>query len=283
MNPTAAPSLARQAASAAASIPQKGGLLLAVWGLLARETLCFLRQPGRIAGAIGTPVMFWLVLGGGFGRSLSSPGLENGLDYLTFFHPAAMLMTLLFTTIFSSISVIQDRTSGFLQATLATCAPRLAIVLGKVLSSTILGTFQSAALLVAAPLLNIQLSLRSIILTLLLLSLTSLSLSALGFALAWRMRSIQGFHAVMNLLLFPMWLLSGSFFPHTSVSTAILVLMFVNPLSYVLSGLRYALLTPQQAAPLLLVSPTTSFVLLCCFAAITLCWALLSALKTPKS
>ncbi len=254
-------------------------LALATWGLLSREILRFSRQPGRIAGAIGTPIMFWFVLGSGFGNSLRPPGISE-IDYLTFFHPGAMLMILLFTTIFSSISVIQDRTSGFLSAILVTQAPRLAIVLGKVLSSTILGTLQSATLLLAAPLLGIQLTLAGVTLCFGILTLTSLGLSSLGFAFAWHMRSIQSFHGIMNLLLFPMWMLSGAFFSHTSATQPILTLMWGNPLTYALSALRYAILPIQQSQALMIVSPLNSLIILIFFCVGSLVWALFSVFQS---
>src|SRR3972149_10598402 len=113
--------------------------LLPTWSLFAREVLRFVRQPGRVLGSLGTPLLFWLLLGSGFGRTFRPPGMAEGMDYLTYFFPGTVLLVVLFTAIFSSISVIQDRTEGFLQGVLVAPVPRLAIVLGKVLGGATLG------------------------------------------------------------------------------------------------------------------------------------------------
>ncbi|HEX9844702.1 MAG TPA: hypothetical protein VGC20_18215, partial [bacterium] len=106
--------------NAANALPARTGTawLLPAWGLFAREVLRFVRQPGRVLGSLGTPLLFWLLLGSGFGRTFRPPGLAGGMDYLTYFFPGTVLLVVLFTAIFSSISVIQDRTEGFLQGVL---------------------------------------------------------------------------------------------------------------------------------------------------------------------
>jgi ABC-2 type transport system permease protein len=216
-------------------------LPLAAWSLLAREWLRFLRQRNRILGALGTPILFWVFFGSGFGSSFRPPGSDQGIDYMTWFFPGALLLVILFTAIFSSISIIEDRNAGFLQGVLVAPVPRLAIVLGKVLGGATLGTVQGLLLLPLAPLTGIVLDVGTVLAVAGELLLISVTLSALGFLFAWRMDSVQGFHAVMNLLLFPMWLLSGAFFPASAASGWLRLLMAVNPLSYGLAALRAAL------------------------------------------
>ena len=126
-------------------------LVLPAWSLFRREIVRFLRQKGRVLGALGTPVLFWLVLGSGFGPSFAGSGAGRGAGYLTYFFPGMLLMVVLFTAIFSSISIIQDRNEGFLQGVLAAPVSRLAIVLGKVLGGAALGLGQGALLLALAP------------------------------------------------------------------------------------------------------------------------------------
>jgi ABC-2 type transport system permease protein len=228
--------------AAAPPAPRAGtAWLLPTWGLFAREVLRFVRQPGRVLGSLGTPVLFWLALGSGFGRTFRPPGLAQGMDYLTYFFPGTVLLVVLFTAIFASISVIQDRTEGFLQGVLVAPVPRLAIVLGKVLGGATLGFAQGLLMLLLAPLAGLPLTLAGFLGACGALFLTALALSALGFLFAWRMRSVQGFHAVMNLLLMPMWLLSGAFFSAAGASPWIRAVMWINPLSYGLTALRGAL------------------------------------------
>lgn len=211
-----------------------------LWSLFLREQLRFVRQPGRVAGALGTPLLFWAVLGSGFGSSLRPAGAppDSALGYL---FPGTVLLVVLFTAIFSSISVIQDRTGGFLQGVLAAPVPRLAIVLGKVLGGGALGFGQGLLLLLLAPLAGVTLTLPVLAAACGVLLLTAVALSALGFLFAWRMDSVQGFHAVMNLLLFPMWLLSGAFFPAAGAAAWVQWLMRLNPLAHGLAALRAAL------------------------------------------
>jgi ABC-2 type transport system permease protein len=222
--------------------------ILAVWSLWAREWLRFVRQRNRVLGALGTPVLFWAFFGSGFGSSFRPPGSPAGLDYLAWFYPGALLMVVLFTAIFSSISIIEDRTAGFLQGVLVAPVPRLAIVLGKVLGGATLGAAQGLLLLPLAPLAGIALGPGAVAALAAELLLIGLTLSAVGFLFAWRMDSVQGFHAVMNLLLFPMWLLSGAFFPASAASGWLRALMTVNPLTYGLGALRAALDDPARLA-----------------------------------
>ena len=214
------------------------GWAVPAWSLLAREWLRFLRQRNRILGALGTPLLFWVFFGSGFGSSFRPPGMGEGVDYLAFFFPGALLLVILFTAIFSSISIIEDRNAGFLQAVLVAPVPRLAIVMGKVLGGATLGAAQGLLLLPLAPLAGIALGPAQALAVAGELMLISVMLSALGFLFAWRMDSVQGFHAVMNLLLFPMWLLSGAFFPASGAAVWLRVLMALNPLAYGLSALR---------------------------------------------
>ena len=228
----------------------RAALLLPVWGLFSREVRRFLRQRNRVVGSLGTPLVFWVLLGSGFGSMLRPPGLAEGLDYLTYFFPGTVMLVVLFTAIFASISVIQDRTEGFLQCVLAAPVPRLAIVLGKVSGGAALGFAQGLLMLSLAPLAGLSLGVGDFLAAALAILLTALALSALGFLAAWRMDSVQGFHAVMTLLLIPMWLMSGALFPAAGASPWVRAVMAVNPLAYGLTALRGALHpAPEQALP----------------------------------
>ncbi len=218
------------------------GFGLAAYTLWKREMVRFLRQPSRIAGAIGTPLIFWLFLGSGLQGSFHMPGAQGGaVSYLQYFLPGTILLVVLFTAIFSSISLIQDRSEGFLQAVLVSPAPTAAVILGKVLGGTSVAWIQGMFFLAAAPLAGLPLSVKIISGFSLALLLNAFALSALGFALAWRFKSVQGFHAIMNLVLMPLWFLSGALFPGLGAPVWIRILMGVNPLSHGLTLLHRAL------------------------------------------
>jgi len=181
-----------------------------------------------------------LLIGGGMGRSISVGG--SGESYIRFFFPGTLVMILLFTAIFSTISIIEDRREGFLQSVLVAPIPRQTIVLGKVLGGTVLAAGQGLIFLILAPLVGIHFSVVSFLLCVVLMIVISFALTALGFCIAWRMSSTQGFHAIMNLFLMPMWFLSGALFPPDGAWWGLKWVMRLNPLTYGLSALRHAML-----------------------------------------
>ena len=123
----------------------------AAFTLWQRELVRFFRQPSRVIGAIGSPAIFWLLLGSGFGQSFrpSASPLVNG--YLEYFYPGTLALIVLFTAIFSTVSIIEDRHEGFLQGVLVAPVSRVDIVTGKLLGAATLATMQATIFLVAAP------------------------------------------------------------------------------------------------------------------------------------
>ena len=212
-------------------------MLLQLWTLWTREVVRFYRQPSRIVGALGSPLLFWLLIGSGLGRSFRvNEPLAGG--YLEYFYPGTLALIVLFTAIFSTISVIEDRQEGFLQGVLVAPVPRTTIVLAKILGSTALALMQAVVFLCIAPLTYGFLGIATFAALVGILAMLAFGLSGLGFLLAWRLDSTQGFHAIMNLFLVPMWMLSGALFPASGATSWIRGLMWVNPLTYGVSALR---------------------------------------------
>jgi ABC-2 type transport system permease protein len=209
--------------------------------LLWREIIRFLRQRSRIVGALATPLIFWLFLGFGVGQSFQDSTLPGAINYIEYFFPGTLVMIILFTAIFSTISIIEDRREGFLQGVLVAPISRHCIVLGKVLGGAILATGQAWLVCLAAPLLGLQVSGEGILKILLLIPLLSIMLTSLGYLIAWPMDSTHGFHAIMNIFLLPLWLLSGALFSVQGAQGLIAWLMHINPLTYGLAALRYTL------------------------------------------
>ena len=216
-------------------------LLLPALSLCQRELIRFVRQRSRIIGALVTPLVFWLLIGGGMGHSFRAEGLPGGDNFMRYFFPGTVLMILLFTAIFSTISIIEDRREGFLQGVLVAPVSRMAIVLGKVLGGTVLAFGQGLLFLLLAPTIGIELTVASVLATMGVMLLVAFALTALGFCIAWRMSSTQGFHAIMNLFLMPMWFLSGALFPAEGAMGGLGWIMRVNPLTYGLVALRRAM------------------------------------------
>jgi ABC-2 type transport system permease protein len=222
--------------------------LLPVATLWWREMVRFCRQRSRLVGAFVQPLVFWLLLGGGLRASFRPPGAPPGASYVEYIYPGIIAMILLFTAIFATISVVEDRREGFLQGVLVAPVPRPAIVLGQALGCTTLAVAQGVIFLLLAPAAGIGLSLRSVLLVTAVMTLVAFGLASLGLALAWRLDSTQGFHAIMNLILLPMWVLSGAFFPAAGVPAALAWIMRANPLTYGMAALRRALYLGNPAA-----------------------------------
>ncbi|TAN51825.1 MAG: multidrug ABC transporter permease [Rhodospirillales bacterium] len=202
-----------------------------------REWIRFIRQPQRVVGSVGQPLLFWLFLGSGFSPSFKPPGMGE-IGYLEYFYPGALLMMLLFAGIFSCITVIEDRDQGFLQSVLAAPVARISIVAGKVGGAALIALAQCLILLAAAPLAGLMPSFGGALLLLLGLVLASVGFTALGFGIAWGMNSTSGFHAVMMVFLMPLWMLSGALFPTQGAPEWLSLLIQVNPVSHALTLIR---------------------------------------------
>jgi ABC-2 type transport system permease protein len=222
-------------------------LLLPAFTLWWREVVRFYRQRTRVVGVIASPVLFWLVIGSGFGTSFRA-GARPDQHYLEYFYPGALIMIVLFTSIFTMMSVIEDRQEGFLLSVLVAPVSRSAIVLGKVLGGTTLSTIQGLIFLVFAPWVGVHIGVRTFVLVTITIFLVSFALTALGFAIAWRMDSTQAFHAIINLFLIPLWLLSGALFPLSGASGWLRLLMRINPLTYGVAALRELLYPGSEGA-----------------------------------
>lgn len=243
-------------------------MLLAIYTLWRRDIVRFYRQRSRIVGALGTPVVFWLLLGSGLGTSFrsSAPGAPTG-SYLEYFYPGTLALILLFTAIFSTISIIEDRREGFLQGVLVAPVPRVSIALGKILGGTTLALVQAAIFLLLAPAANVHIGWTTLPLLAVVLGTLAFALTGLGFVLAWVLNSTQGFHAIMNLFLIPMWLLSGAVFPATGAAEWIRVAMLINPMTYGVIAIR-GVLTPGETT--ITTSIGQPLVLIAAFGLITL-------------
>ncbi|MHC4547411.1 MAG: ABC transporter permease [Planctomycetota bacterium] len=215
------------------------------YALLERELVRFFRQPNRVVGAIGQPLIFWLLLGAAFRTSFR----PLGQSYAQFFLPGVAILIVLFTAIFSTISIIEDRREGFLQGVLVAPVPRWAVVLGKLGGGTLLAVLQATLFLLLAPTVGLGLDARALLSAVGVLGLTGFGLTGLGFCIAWRMDSTQGFHAIMSVFLLPLWLLSGALFPAAGAHPWLAWILRLNPLSYGVAALRHAL-GMEGAAPL---------------------------------
>jgi len=199
-----------------------------------RELVRFWRVKSRVLGVVASPLVFWLIIG-------------YGSSDLARFYSGSLVLTVMFSAIFSTITIIEDRREGFLLSMMVSPAPRTALVLGKILGSATLAWIQGVIFLCFAPLAGVNISLVELIPVIVAIFLISFTLTGMGFVIAWRMESTAGFHAIMNLLLVPMWMVSGSLFPMATAHGLIRAIMWVNPLTYSIALMNHTLRLPNAA------------------------------------
>jgi ABC-2 type transport system permease protein len=214
----------------------------AVFALWHREIVRFLRDRSRVTGSLLQPIVFWLLFSG----ALHGSFMPAGQSYGQYFFVGVLAMIALFTAIFATITVIEDRKEGFLQGVLVAPVPRSAIALGKILGGATLGMMLAVIVLALAPLAGVELELARVPVGLAVLLLLAVAVTGLGFTLAWSLDSSAGYHAIMMLFFMPMLLLSGAFFPMQDAHWLMSWVRHVNPMTYGVGALRHAL---HGAAP----------------------------------
>ncbi|HEB53802.1 MAG TPA: hypothetical protein ENI87_11170 [bacterium] len=217
----------------------------AVFALWHREIVRFLRDRSRLTGSLLQPIIFWLLFSGALHGSFR----PEGMNYGQYFFVGTLAMITLFTAIFATITVIEDRKEGFLQGVLVSPVPRAAIALGKILGGATLGMGLAVVFLLLAPVAGVELQLDRVLLGLAVLALLAVAVTGLGFALAWVMDSTAGYHGIMMVFLMPMLLLSGAFFPMEEAHWLLSWVRHVNPMTYGVGALRHALTGEAAGCP----------------------------------
>ncbi len=252
-------------------------VLLPVTTIWWREIIRFYRQRSRLFSAIAQPLIFWILIGSGLSASFQPSGTSEKQGYIEYFYPGIVVLVLLFTAIFATISVVNERREGFLQSVLVAPVPRWGIVLGQALGGTTLALLQGVLLLFLAPLIGIRFGFMSLIFTLGVMTLLAFGLTNLGLIIAWRMDSTQGFHAIMNLILIPIWLLSGAFFPSAGAPSWLAWVMKLNPLTYGVTAFRRSLYFDTATTTGNMPSWTLSLLIISLFCFLTYLGATLTA------
>jgi len=257
----------------------RSSIWLPVASLWWREVVRFYRQPSRVIGGLGSPLLFWVLIGSGIGSSFRNPAGDAEMNYLEYFFPGTLTMILLFTAIFSTVSLIEDRREGFLQAVLVAPISRGSIVLSKILGGTTLAALQGMIFLFLLPLAGVRPSLVGLVAAVLMIVLVAFAMTGLGFLVAWPMESTQGFHSIMNLFLIPLWLLSGALFPAEGAATAVQWVIRLNPVSYGVTGIREALYWRGLPAGAALLSWVTCVLVTFVFGLFTFAMSVVLALR----
>lgn len=216
--------------------------LNAIYTMWLREMKRFIRARSRLIGNIAMPFFFLAFLGVGINSMFRLQDVFGGMSYLDFLLPGIIAMTLLFSSMFTGISVLWDRQFGFLKEILVAPVSRVSIVLGKVLAGMTTGMINAFIILGIGILLGVKIaSLLGVLASVIFILLISMSFVSLGIAFASRMQDMQGFQLIMNFLIMPIWILSGAFFPLEGAPGWLFLISRIDPLTYGVDGLRSSL------------------------------------------
>lgn len=210
-----------------------------------REVLRYGRDRARILSSLGPPFFMLVVFGGGLTPAMGGlvpEALGGSVNYTQFVFPGTIAMSVLFTAMFTGTSIVWDREFGFLKEVLVSPVSRTAVALSKILGGSTVAMLQGMLMLAFAPLIGVPLSVGLALQLGLLMFITAFALTALGVAIAVRMRSLEGFQMIMNFLNVPLLFLSGAFFPLRDLPTWLAALVRVNPFTYAVDALRQVVL-----------------------------------------
>ena len=213
-----------------------------------RELIRFRSDRLRAITALVQPVLFLFVLGTGL-SVLARRGLPSGIDYKTFIYPGVLAMSVLFTALFSAASIVWDREFGFLREMLVAPVSRTAIVVGKCLGGATVATFQGIVILALAGFAHVPYSLPLMLTLIGELLLLSFTLTAFGVMMAARIKQIQAFMALTQMLVMPLFFLSGALYPLYGLPAWLTVLTRIDPLTYVVAPMRHAVFSHLNISP----------------------------------
>jgi ABC-2 type transport system permease protein len=214
-----------------------------IYILWKRQLTRFIRKKETIIGAIGQPIIFLLVFGFGLNPIYAKAGEGN---YMQFLSPGIVVMTVLFTSIFTGLEIIWDKQFGFMKETLVAPVSRWQILLGKVLGGASVAMIQGGLVFLVTLFAGYRPALATLPLAFVFLFLVAMLSSAMGATIAAKLEDMQGFPLIFNFLVQPLFFLSGAIFPLMGLPPVLAFLTKINPFSYGVDGLRGALGAASQ-------------------------------------
>lgn len=221
------------------------GELKGIYAIWYREFKVFQREKSRVVASIINPVLWFLVIGGGIGSFVSL----NGINYQAFIYPGILIQAALFSSVFFGVYIVWDKKIDFLKEVLVAPLSRTSIFVGKIFGGATDTLMQLAILLVigyaftaSGMLAGLQFTLFSVMLSILILFIAIVGLVSIGLIIGSQMESPEGFQLIMSFLVFPLFFLSGALFPINNLPAWMAPIVFVNPVTYAVDGLRWALL-----------------------------------------
>jgi len=223
-----------------------------IYILWLRQLKRFIRKRASLVGALGQPLIFLIAFGFGLSPIFARAGAGN---YIQFIAPGIIAMTVLFTSIFTGVEIIWDKQFGFLKETFVAPVSRFEILLGKTLGGATVAAIQGTLVFLITLLVGFRpVSLMMLPLAFLFLVIIAVLFSALGTAIAARLDDMQGFPLIINFVIQPLFYLSGALFPVQGLPKILDFITKINPLSYGIDGMRYALSGTSAFSPVLSLS-----------------------------
>lgn len=224
--------------------------LRGIYSIWLRDITRFRRDRSRMLTSFAQPALFLFIFGNGLARGLAIDSRGGGAfsgDYLSFIFPGILGMSLLFTSIFSAISIVWDREFGFLKEVMVAPISRASVAVGKALGGSSVAIIQGAVILFLAPLVGVRLTVLTIVIVIPVMFLMAFSITSMGIVIAARMQTMEGFQMVMNFLVMPLFILSGAMFPISRLPDWLAFLTRIDPLTYGVDALRGLMLKPGSA------------------------------------
>jgi len=220
-----------------------------IYTIWQREIIRYWRDKTRIISTLFMPLMFLVIFGAGLSKTLATGNF--GVDFTQFMYPGIVAMSVMSVAFFSTVSTVWDREFGFLKEILVAPVSRVAIAFGKTLGATTIASIQALILLILAPFIGVTIHFVIIPQLVLFMLLLAFAISGMGLLISSLMKTTESFGLVMQVLIFPMFFISGAFFPLTAVPSWMKVLSYINPLTYGVDAMRQILLGNQVAENIL--------------------------------
>ena len=236
--------------------------LRGIYALWYREYKVFLREQSRIVASVVNPLLWLLIIGGGLGSVLSF----GGVNYVSFLYPGVLVECALFSAVFFGVYIVWDKKIDFLKEVLVSPMSRTSIFIGKILGGSTDTLIQLAILLVIGWAFSVTGIIKDLIFTPLsvaivvaFLLVTTAGLVSIGLIIGSQMESPEGFQLIGSFLIFPMFFLSGALFPIENLPGWLAPFVYVNPATYAVDGLRWALVGMHHFDPLVDFAVVTLF------------------------
>ncbi len=230
-------------------------LMKEIYIIWLREMIRYWRTKPRLISSLAMPLIWLVLFGSGMKSAFAIGGAQAGFDFIQFLFPGVIGMSILFTSIFSVMSIVTDRQFGFLKEILVAPVSRVSIALGKILGGSTIAMIQGTVMILLAPIVGIKLSLGLVAAMLPVMFVAAIALTSIGLVVASRMRSTEGFQMIMNFIMMPMFFLSGAMFPLSNLPGWMDFLSKINPASYAIDLVRQVAFkfmdTPAQVIDLL--------------------------------